>query len=513
MIRLHSRASLLAAASLVATSCLPAFAQTDLVINTFDTEESVAGWTRWWGAAPQAYEFDATVDANNNANSGSLKATVDFDAASYGGDNQFALQGAFPDNLAVDGTKYTNLVFDLRWAGTSPKNTAGNFGYLEPGFRTTDWAQIWLTGFNVTAGDEWVQVTLPINPAAAKIDIINGVVLKLWSGGSGLTGTTTFWVDNVKLIANPNTEIPKPTLAVETPKTGLRLTASGSNIYQRQNIRTTDGMYSWIGATAPVSYSFTIKEYPVEAGFQSHIFLVPGSDLPTWEASPDWNRPSVIFLDISNNAEGGGYANFRYKVDAPNSNTMIYNNNPENGPVGALGGVGSTNILGTWTLTFTSDTTAVVTTPDGSTATFELPADHAAQFADPLYAFFGVQPNGENRLGKTAVFSNVKISGVVTPIDDSFAGVAPSEEAPLDLDPLVWTRVADSAVGIVLVPPTVKYEITWTVPAAGFVLQSSTDLSAWNDVGAPAAQIGDKVRSLLSTLPDPTAAFFRLIKP
>jgi hypothetical protein len=486
-------------------------AQTDLVINTFDTEESIVGWTRWWGGAAQSYEFDPSVDANGNASSGSLKATIDFDTALS--DNQFALMGAFPENAAVDGTKYIKLTFDLRWSAESPKRASGDFGYLEPGFRTTDWAQIWLTGFNVTPGDEWIRVELPINAGVAKLDIINGIVLKMWSGQTGLTGQSTFWVDNIKLVANPSTEVPKPTLALEWPQPGLRLTASGSGIYQRQNIRTTEPEFSWVGAAGPVSYSFTIRDYPSEAGFQSHIFLVPAEGLPNSQSSPDWNRPDVIFLDISNNAQGGGTANFRYKVNAPNANSMIYNGNPANGPVGALGAIGSATMKGTWTLTFNDDTTAVVTTADGSSRTYQLPAEHAALFDGPLHVFFGVQPNGENRLRKTAVFSHVKITGVQSPIDESFPGVAESEGDPVDLDRAVWTRVAESAAGIVLVPPSARYELVWTAPAAGFVLQSSPNLVDWSNVDAPATQIGDKIRSLLSHEPSPSQGFFRLVKP
>lgn len=481
-----------------------AFAQPqDYIINTFDNAESIASWTKWWGGAVQTYEFDPSMDANNNANSGSLKATIEFDAGN--GDNQFALQGGFPENAVLNGTTYTNLVFNLRWAGTSPQRPSGDFGYLEPGFRAADWSQIWLTGFNVTPGDEWIQVTLPINPTASKLDQINGVVLKMWSGASGHTGTATFWVDNVKLIPS-STEVPRPTLGLSQPDPGLHLTASASGIYQRQNIRTTTSEYSWVGLGAPVTYSVTIKDYPDVAGFQTHIFLVPGDGLPTWESSPDWNRSEVIFLDISGNAEGGGYASFRYKVNEPNGNSMIYG-------AGTLGGVGSTNIVGTWTLKFTTDTTAEVTSPDGSTATFELPAEHAALFAGPLHAFFGVQPNGADRLGKTAIFSNVKISGVPTPIDENFEGVAPDGGGALDLDPAIWTRVADSAAGIVLVPSTAKLEINWTAPAAGFVLQSSPDLTTWTDVQSTVSQVGDKLKSVLTSLPDASKGFFRLVKP
>src|SRR5258706_310309 len=86
-------------------------------------------------------------------------------------------------------------------AGSSSLRAA--YGYLEPGFRNQDYSQNWLPGFSIPTTPGWIHVVLPINPNAPKIDTIAGVVLKMWSGDStwGQTGTTTFWLDNVKLIA------------------------------------------------------------------------------------------------------------------------------------------------------------------------------------------------------------------------------------------------------------------------------------------------------------------------
>src|SRR6185369_4155517 len=130
-----------------------------------------------------------------------------FDLATYAGDNQFAVIGSFADNATVDGTQYTNLVFDLKWDPASPKRSYGDYGVLEFGFRKSDFSQLWLTPASpltltadpVNAG--WIHVEAPIDPTAAGLDKITGVVLKMWSGdpASGQTGTATFWLDNVKL--------------------------------------------------------------------------------------------------------------------------------------------------------------------------------------------------------------------------------------------------------------------------------------------------------------------------
>ena len=79
----------------------------DLVVNAFNAAAEAAGWVRWWGAAPQEYEFDSAVDADGNPASGSLKVSVTFDRAAYGNDNQFATIRGF---TALDASKYKNLM-------------------------------------------------------------------------------------------------------------------------------------------------------------------------------------------------------------------------------------------------------------------------------------------------------------------------------------------------------------------------------------------------------------------
>lgn len=424
-------------------------AQENLVVSEFPDADSVTAWSRWWGAAAQTYEWDGTVNQPADPSSGSLKATIEFDLATHAGENQFALQGNLPET--ADGTKYTNLVMDIRWDANSPKTPGGDFGYLEYGLKTADASQIWLGGQAIT-GSDWIHIEAPIDPALNKLDQVNGVVLKLWSGdpSSGMTGTTAFWLDNVVLVASTNAAPPPPpSLSLASAEPGLQLFASaGGAQYQRQNIRTVGGDYSWVGQGQPVTYSLAVAGYPdaAHSGFQTHVFLVPADSPPT-ESAPDWNRPNVVFLEIGNNADGGAYANLRHKTNQPNGNTMLFNGDPDNGPVGQLASVGSATPLGTWTLTFANDTDFTLTAPDGSSTTGQFPANSAALFAGPLYAFFGVQPNQLGNIGQSAIFSEVKITGVPTPLEDDFAGVPPDDGGPNRLNPEVWQVVAEDPSG------------------------------------------------------------------
>jgi hypothetical protein len=511
---------LLRSAALAALLAPTLMAQTpDFIVNNFDSFEEGSAWTRWWGGALQTYEHDATVDAEANSNSGSLRATIEFDVAAYGGDNQFALVGAFPENVTLDGSLYENLVFDLRWDPASPKRSGGDFGFLEIGFRKADFSQLWLAPLTVpaTAADGWMRVTLPISQSAAGIDQITGIAFKLWSGDptTGFTGNTVFWIDNVHLEGREDTTVPEPTMFISKGEPGLRIFASGSGQYDRQNIVTVDSSQSWVGSASPVTYSFNIAEYPgaTNAGFQTHLFLVPGSGLT--DTTPDWNQPTVIFLDISNNAEGGANATFRYKVNAPASNTMIYNANPDNGPVGSLASIGSDTILGTWSLKFENDTSVTLTTPTGSSTNFAFPAESVALFADPLHVYLGVQPNQQANIGQSALFTSFRTEGTVNPITETFAGVVPEidPEAAPNLDPAIWNRAAANAAGVVLIPANVNQVVEWSVPAIGFQLQRADSLTNpnWTDVTTTATQVGDRVRAPLEA--SGSQGFYRLIKP
>jgi hypothetical protein len=501
----------------------------DLIVDRFDSPDEALGWTRWWGAADQTYEWNGTVDANNDPNSGSLMASINFNLATYGGDNQFAVVGGFPDGATLDGTTFTNLVFDLKWDPSSPKRSFGDFGALEFGFRASDYSQIWLAPVSplavptVTTNNGWLHVVAPIDPTAKGIDHITGVVLKMWSGDPswGQTGTATFWVDNITLIANTNQAAPAPTLSLEKAQPGLQIFASkATSQYQRQNIRTVNPEYSWVGSSAPVTYSLTITNYPDtnHTGFQTQLFLVPGDAVPNFETSPDWNEPNLVFLDIENNANGGGSATFRYKTNSPNGNTMIYNSNPTNGAAGTLASITAPQMPGTWSLTFSNDTSVTLSGPGGVSTNFDFPSEAAPLFAGPLYAYFGVQPNQTGNINQSALFSNLQITGVPDPINETFTGVTVTNQTQtvVTLDPAVWETVAEDPAGVALVPPDSTYWVTWTVPAAGFQLQVTPTLSppAWTDVTVAPAQIGSQMRMPIgpSTVPGGADAFFRLVK-
>lgn len=498
---------------MLAASVIGAFAQTpDYIVSEFDAPGDLAAWARWWGSASQLYEHDAAVDADNDAASGSLRATIGFDFATYGGDNQFALIGGFPQ---LDGSLYTNLVFDIRWDPASPRRTSGDHGWLEYGFRAGGFRQSWLGAFAVPTHGNWIRVVAPIPPTLADLGTVSGVVFKMWAGnaGSALTGTATFWVDNIKLIAITNDiPIPPPTLSISRPERGLNLTASHpTEQFQRQNIRTISTATSWLGQFDPVTYAITIAKFPDSAhsGFQAHMFLAPPSQLPfgPGDNSPDWNAPNVIFWQIANNADGTAYTRFMYKTNQPSGNDQFWG-------VGTLAVTGSATPTGRWSLTFNSSTEASITTPDGSVTNFSIAPEVVALFenqldGNPLYAWFGAQPNNSGNIGQEAIISRIEIDREFDSIDEQFTDPA--------LNATRWAVVAAHPAGVVAVPPDATAWVKWTLPDVNFTLQNTAtldDANSWQDTPLAPVQIIDHKRVLITPATFPgDKAFFRMRKP
>jgi hypothetical protein len=188
---------------------------------------------------------------------------------------------------------------------------------------------------------------------------------------------------------------------------------------------------------------------------------------------------------------------------------MIYNGNPANGPVGTLGRVTNAIPTGKWSVTFSGDTHVTLTAPDGSSTEMDMPAEAAALFAGPLHAYFGVQPNQLVNIGQGVVVKKIEITGTTTPLSDTFEGTA------LNTD--VWALAAADSKGVRVIGSETPWKVTWTTPAAGFVLQTAATLSApapWTDVNVTGTAIGSTMQALINrtNLPAGSAGFFRLIK-
>ena len=247
--------------------------------------------------------WDATQDANGNANSGSLKLIANFTNS-----NQYLIWDRGPGNTYALNPPITNgyslltFEFDLKYDPSSPtvvNGTVTNYGHMEIGpvppyspmtFGTYD--------YNVT-NTGWVHVSVPVNATLDPADLlsIDGIYFKQYGGFYGpLLGTTILWIDNIKFTyTNLPPVIPPPTVTITKPTPALRIFAGdSSDIYHREELATTDQDKSWIGASRPSRYSFTLLSYPANIN-QTHIMLIPMNFLASGNTAYGYNGVDYSF--------------------------------------------------------------------------------------------------------------------------------------------------------------------------------------------------------------------------
>ncbi len=498
----------------------------DLVISTFDDDSWISGMWPWWGGATYSYSWDSSQDASNNPSSGSLKITATFTGEpgqQYAIGASLAGGWAYNSSLTVTCAFFTNLVMDVLWDTNSTIATSTFFGSGDPqglglGLATPTWGQTWIPNANqpvLAATGTWERVVIPLNPTWPNVPAL---IFKKWFGGA-LNGTITFWVDNIRFVPVAGPPPPPPTLTLTRVgnNKGLQLfTSAPGNLWQRQSIRTLGGEYSWYNAGDTMTYSFTLTNFPTAPDvqdFQAHIFLVPGEagfNMP-WgpgDSFIDWNATNAIFLRLQYESGAGNYVcRFMYKTNQGSGNSMFFG-------AGMAAAVTNPVVLGTWSVTFANNTDFTLTGPGGASASGSLPEDVAALFENPLYAYFGVQPNSEANIGRSATFSRIQIlRGTQALIDDSFT------TAPLDTVN-TWAIVAVVPAGVVVVPQDAAYWLTWTLPDVGFGLQVSTNVvnpDSWVDADPELftpRSIGGMRRVLVPfSVPGENAGYFRLLKP
>ncbi|HRY46815.1 MAG TPA: hypothetical protein P5186_02105 [Candidatus Paceibacterota bacterium] len=478
----------------------------EVVVSNFDNADDAALWSWESWSDPAEVAFDETLNAGGGAaGSGSLRVANLFTkgANEY---SQAVVTIATGGDIDAE-TLYTKISLDIKVDPSSaPRANSSDYGGFEVIFRNgSDWVWHSLGNVALTNTSEWAHLEFPV---AAPGDKVHHLTLKL--GGNGLTNTIIYNIDNIRWTEASN-QVPPPTLAIEEASKGLNLTAGTTGQYDRQNIKSVPLGLGWVGVSEPVAYSITLNSFPATnyAGFQTHMYLVPGT--PGTESSPDWNEPAAIIIGIQGTAEGGGTVAFRYKTDAPGSNGGYFNTDPAAGQVGFLGSLTASNILGTWTVTFSQDNQIALTAPDGTSTNLVMPIEDAQKFAGDITFYCGIMPNQAANIGQTAILSAARItSGTTVLLNDNFSTNVLNSE--------LWTVNASSASCVAVVGQKDLFWISWTTPASGFVLQTNTDANptTWvtPDPVIPDALLGNRKRALIteSVMSDPKSGFFRLIK-
>jgi len=300
-----------------------------------------------------------------------------------------------------------------------------------------------------------------------------------------LEGTMTYWVDNIRFVGPGATvTVVPPTLAIAPAIPGLRFFAGSTvNTYDRAELASVDQNLSWIGGAGyPASYSFTLLDYPANIG-QTHIQLVPvntaGQSNMGNTGSPneyiDYQASNELWLVIAP-AGTGVTATVQWKTNSPNAN-----------PNQTALTITNTTAVGTWTLKFTGPSTGTLTAPGASPKSFTI-ADPtvATDFANPLVAYFGVQPNSTAGEGQYEDWAFIGVTNVLDGnISDNFAAdTTPTSSGNWNVNTLT-TALATTSLQVVPSSSLPAYWVNWTLPAFGYALGTSDNILGSTVAPAP----------------------------
>lgn len=192
------------AALVLVVGWFAAEARADLVVNQFNDASEVSQWRFDFGGVTQSATFDPTMDANGNANSGSVKITLGF--SSTLADNN---KGAFTHDFAMplNGANFTGLQMDVKIDPSSAMDAFGNNGFFTVALRNGA-GYTWSPQFNdnVSSADGWRHIS--VSPLSDPVDDIRAITLQLYGGPQqNIDGNVTLWVDNISF-TTPTQRLP-----------------------------------------------------------------------------------------------------------------------------------------------------------------------------------------------------------------------------------------------------------------------------------------------------------------
>jgi hypothetical protein len=516
----------------------------------FSGSGSVSSWIYWYntpgGNLPMTN--DISLDQTGIPSSGSLIFGVPWSTIPTSANTQDVIFGSFGNgtgsydqSVSADMTAYTNISFWIEAdPTTAPRQVSGtnvDYGQIDVGFfYPYSFETVGTVTIPLSASNNWVQLVVPIPPTLGQLTGINGYGFNLSSYNGNnkylLATNSIFYIDSI-LVHVGHPPAPPTLSAPYKPIPGfnaLATTPGTSGQYNREQLVTAaDTGYTFVGQPS-VSYSWNITSFPANTGgnFQQHFFILNGAP-GQYDQAADYNLADVFWITVSQSDAGAATMNFRLKTNEPAGNGMLFNttpfsivtnmdlslttNNPNMWPIEPIAAVTNVNgALGTWTVTIANGTNITMASPNGGpTTNFNITADQAALFADPVTLVLGGQPNNPNGAGLAVVYSSFTATGCTTPISDNFL-------TDTAFDTNTWkTTIANDTNGVVFVPGNAAYWVSWTVPDAGFALQTKADLNTTGGFTMPA---GLKIRNngkdqalvLSSDLSSPDQGYFQLIK-
>jgi len=339
-------------------------------------------------------------------------------------------------------------------------------------------------------------------------------------------GNCQMTVDEIKIGTNFSDVVPA-TAASTNPKpaspivslvgggpVGLQFNAAAGTTNHYNSISTPATFEcSWVGSAtpdSPATYSFTVTNPPARgvSNFVAYAWLIAS---PNGFVSAELSNPNVVRLRLRSDGNGGAEATLGYKVNDPYDTTMYSN-------AGFLCGITNAPFAGTWTISVTNDTDFTLTAPNGSQSRGVMQSNDTGSFASQVQFFLGVNPNGQQNIGKFMTVSKVSIgitnSNTTNTISSDFTTGAP-------LDAAIWNILAEDPASIIMMPVSTIYRATWRNAVGAGVGQNTLQFT--NSLGGsadwplvpPGALLGDGTNVVFITKAYTTnaAGYFRVRIP
>ena len=178
---------------------------TNYIVDQFDTDTTGLYVNQHWGTAVPTITWDDTTNATttlgpNNAGSGSSNWVIPWTTTN----DQIEVTRAFNNGGVLNLSNFSSVNFDIMFATNSATDGAGSYGAVEVDCvpQSIGWPSTSLAIYTsaVAKGNGWIHVSLPISAASnTNLSAVTGLGIKMqqYRTGPNLTGTTTFWIDNI----------------------------------------------------------------------------------------------------------------------------------------------------------------------------------------------------------------------------------------------------------------------------------------------------------------------------
>jgi hypothetical protein len=491
-------------------------------------------WQNWYANSDITYTI--AFDTNNPPPTGDILGSV-LQASSWvtnvNNNNRGLSTFACVDNnfwggATVDMSLYQSLEMDFKFDtnSTITPASAGNVNITVDQGRVLNIANgITLTnlangGATVSNFDgNWHHLSIGIPSTIANATVSKGPGFQMFQQLT-VFGSFNFWTANLELIARPFVA-PPPTVATTPIIPGLWQFADQTPNYNRQDIRTdnnnADFNLDWVGRPKPVTYSWTIGAFPggSAGGYAADVTITPDPAAGINYADPDWSSTNAIWLAIQVNGDGKVTAGIAWKTNQPAGNSQYYA--ATNGQIipynVEASGLTVPSAVGTWSLTFTSDTAFTLTAPGGHSTNGVFPAFVVAAYTNVSFFLNSTMNNAAN-VGNYTVYSALNITGVGTPVNETFQG---GLNTP-------FLQLMSQGYGGVTNPPNQIFATTddalwfhWTLPDNGYVPVSRPLIGSgrWGDLGLTNILLNGSSRWILvpkTNLPSPASGYFAVVK-